>query len=552
VQPAMSYSGDEQGTKLAHAVVKHLRDRGIVVLWDEDLLLNSPPSVQESLLKAFSEASVVLLVLSPEYLRRFAQGDDSSAHRGVLFESRILLQRYYNHTRGELCPLVPVADMTLSVDAAPYLLNSLLFSRVDPDSGDGFDALASRIERIAGAVPSMRSADDDHAGEAVPPDRGSRRSMRAVVCDLEAAVPSAQGAADLVQEWLEFSQDADISATEFVSAFPAAERIIKAAGDVELMRQVDDACMRQLASEPLIDVDKQMKAQILIDGRAWHLRRCGRLMVAMEAVENGMTLAKELQDYRAVHRGHRHLAHLYRRRAEIGKDQIRDLESAEKHAKVAWDYFGKQSQADADIAASIYVLARIEYVRFRLTGARSALRRAASQAERATDMFPQDRAREEIELLLLRCEIATANGRIADAQRCLDRTVELLDPCGDQGASYTRLRGRAHQARAHIYYRQDAGLRARTKREAEAALAIYRKLGLSVATAECEWFLLRGNAVLARLHGRDVTLLERQCADHRIRIRAAKMFADQLDEGSVPYLGRRKALQRIIRRLTED
>jgi hypothetical protein len=550
----MSYSWDEQGRKLANAVVKHLRDRGIVVLWDEDLLLSSPSSVQESLLKAFSEAAVVLLILSPEYLRRFAQGDDSPARRGVLFESRILLQRYFNHTRSDLCPLVPVADMTLSVDAAPYLLNSLLFSRVDPDSGDGFDALASRIERIAGAVPGMSSVDGDHDGEVVPPERGSRRTMRAVVCDMEAAVPSAPGAAQLVHEWLEFSQDNDTSATEFLSAFLAAERIIKAAGDVDLMRLADDACMSQLAAEPLTDLDKQVKAQILIDGRAWHLRRRGRLMAAIEAIEDGLTLARNRLDHRTVNRGRRHLAHIYRRRAEIGKgpDQLRDLQTAEEHAKAAMDYFGKQSPSDAELAASIYVLARIEYARFRLTGARSALRRAAVQAERATDMFPQDRAREEIELLLLRCEIATDNGRITEAQRCLDRTADLLDPCGDQGASYKRLRGRAHEARAHLFCRQDSGLRTRARREAETALAIYRTLELPIAAAECEWFLLRGNAVLARLRGCDMTLLERQCADHRIRIRAAKMFADQIDEGSVRYFRRRKALRRIIQRLTED
>jgi TIR domain len=550
----MSYSWDEQGRKLAHAVVKHLRDRGIVVLWDEDLQLSSPSSVQESLLKAFSEAAVVLLVLSPEYLRRFAQGDDSSAHRGVLFESRILLQRYYNHTRHELCPLVPVADMTLSVDAAPYLLNSLLFSRVDPDSGDGFDALVVRIKQIAGAVPSTSAVDSDHAGEVVPPERGSRRTMRAVVCEMEAAVPSAPGAADLVHEWLAFSQDAGTSATEFLSAFPAAQRIIKAAGDVDLMGQADDACMSQLASEPLPDLDKQMKAQILIDGRAWHLRRRGRLMAAIEAIEDGIALARGRLDHQTVHRGRRHLAHIYRRRAEVGKgpDQLRDLQRAEEHARAAMDYFGKQIPPDAETAASIYVLARIKYAGFRLTGARSALRHAAVLAEQATDMFPQDRAREEVELLLLRCEIATDNRRIPDAQRCLDRTADLLDLCGDEGASYTRLRGRAHQARAHLFYTQDGALRTRARREAEAALAIYRRLELPIATAECEWFLLRGNHVLTRLHGRDVTLLERQCADHRIRISAAKMFADQIDEGSVPYFRRRKALRRIIQRLTED
>jgi hypothetical protein len=320
---------------------------------------------------------------------------------------------------------------------------------------------------------------------------------------------------------------------------------------VDLMRLADDACMSQLASEPLTDLDKQMKARILIDGRAWHLRRCGRLMPAIEAIEDGIALARGGLDHRTVNRGRRHLAHIYRRRAEIGNgpDQLRDLQRAEEHAKAAMDYFSKQSPSDAETAASIYVLARIEYARFRLTGARSALRHAAVQAEQATDMFPPDRAREEIELLLLRCEIATDSGRITEAQRCLDRTAELLDPCGDQGASYTRLRGRAHQARAHLFYRQDGGLRTRAKREAEAALAIYQKLGLPIATSECEWFLLRGDPVLARLRDRDLTLLERQCADHRIRIRAAEMFAEQIDEGGVRLFRRTKALRRIIQRL---
>src|SRR5437764_13914593 len=122
---AISYTHDGVGRKIAQALVEALRGRGIEVVWDCDAPLVNPVSLPEWITQQMAE-NPVLTVLSPEYVRRFGNGDDDPHRKGGLFESRLLLRRIFDYTRSAGCPIIPVAVPGFSADLAPVVLKNLV------------------------------------------------------------------------------------------------------------------------------------------------------------------------------------------------------------------------------------------------------------------------------------------------------------------------------------------------------------------------------------------------------------------------------------------
>jgi hypothetical protein len=89
----MSYCRDAAGKALAHTVATQLSAAGFKVTWDKEIHDTNPASIVEWMHETFEKADVVLMILSPEYLRRFGNSYGTDAHLGVLIESRNLMRR---------------------------------------------------------------------------------------------------------------------------------------------------------------------------------------------------------------------------------------------------------------------------------------------------------------------------------------------------------------------------------------------------------------------------------------------------------------------------
>ena len=530
---AVSYCHSD-GKSLTETIARGLRDYlpHVRVIWDREI--RSPASLQTWILDAFSKADVVILVLTHDYVEHFGRPDSPPEHRGVQFESKILLGRYYELPEQTKCLLVPVADVDLPLDNIPLILKIMVIHRVDQAKGTGFTELYKRVADVSSRDIDQHRLDKFHQVLGDSPSVMPRSRLREARGALEAAQPSGQEALGLVESWLALADPSQRS-PEFVHGFLAAERIIKAHGDHDLMRRVVDVCLDQLSINEPSTTEKQLRAQLLIHGRSWHLRREGDLPGAIAATEEGINLAGQANDYHTKARGARCRARINRKWAETGQkaDRADRLSLAKRNALEALDLFNKVG-GSGEIATSLYVLARVEYAHFRLLNDKTALRRAKDATEQVRAEFPQDLVRDRISLLLLRVDIHTAMRRFSRAHHFIDQGFGLLENSAGYGASYEELRARAHLCRARLLLREGGkNQRAQAFVEAQRALDRYKSLGLHADIAEYKWILLHQTAANDGVCKGEIAWFERNVPNAQTRYEAAHRLRKRIADGSV-------------------
>ncbi|MFI6302427.1 toll/interleukin-1 receptor domain-containing protein [Amycolatopsis thailandensis] len=535
----ISYAHDTQGRKVAQALADALRKRGVDVLWDRDLPEGNPVSLPEWIVTSVT-AYPVLCVLSPDYVLRFGAGDGTAARKGTLFESRVLQRRIYDHTDPGGCPVIPVAGLGFSADLAPVVLKNLVISRFDAETEDGLEQIVRRLLALRPApVPAGPiAASVQVSGEMT------------LVQDLEAVAPTSAIGPALVHDWLAAVPVLDRAA--LLRALPAVERIIKAAGDTEAMRQMTDCCLRALPDRSPAAGDRRARAWLLIRCQAWHLHRRHELAAAVSTVDEGIRLAKECGDGGLVASGKRLLATLHCELAEVSSPYARrhHLALAVENARAASAMFDALDPAGDEYGACRNVLAGIWFTRYRLDRRRSALKLANKLAAQAVGYLPKDRAREYHELVILRARICIARGELPRARGLIDKALaSLADHAGD-GASYTELLGAAHLARAELRLKEngrDALVNA--AREVSLALGFFDEISLPYASATCRWLLAKLVPETAGVERGDVRICERLFADSRVRLLGLEERSRRIGECVGGRWTRRTEWKEIARKL---
>lgn len=529
------------GRELAARVADHFGSKSdIAVRYDTEIPETNPMSLPQWMVDGISGSDVVIMLLTPDYIRYASTLDKTSEHHGIRFEYRLILERYYRHDKPDGCPIIPVAAMDMPVDTLPGFITMMDVSHL----GDGSDSLERLYQRVI-AVPTQPQTT---AGVVRVPAAGAGctidgDALRQAVETLRDLPPIDSQAIMAVRECLRRAEH-DSASLELARAFELAERIIKAAGDHELMRQTVDSCLTALDTHQ--SGDHRLRAKVLIHGRAWYLRSLDQLPEAVACVEDGIRHAVKDKDDRTVARGHRALARIYRRLAEIGGRHSAGeyLDLAMREARAAQDRF--QCSGDpVEIPTALYVRARIEFARYQLLGKRRALRRAHRLMSKREAQFPLHYVRHRIEKELLRCQIHTESWRRSKtAGRALESAWRLLDQNSSEGASYDRLRALAHRASARLAMKSGHG---NARQEADDARKIYAELHMTIEFEECQWLLYLLTARVGSLRRREVAALQRTVLDPILRLAIAAEFMEQIRRGEVRQLwGRRRALRRLI------
>lgn len=538
----ISYAHDAEGKRLAQALVNGLPRRGVEVVWDRDWPLDNPVSMPEWISRYMTEYPV-LTVLSPDYVHRFGNGDGTPVRRGVLFESRILQRRIFDHTWPDGCPIIPVADLTFSADLAPAALKNLIIARFEPESGDGLDQIVRRLLAL-----------DRQGWRPSTPSSALFDGVNSLISRLEAAAPSSADSA-LVRDWLLSARQRKPGCTEVGRAFRASERIIKSAGDADLMGDLVDCCLGCLPVGRLSAEETAVKALVLLHGQAWRLYRQHELAAAVVVAEEGVELSIRCDDRRLGAFGLRQLAILRCAQAkdsppEQGDRRHRYLARALDHASQARALFDT-IRDDVEYGACTKVLAQIHFARYRLDGQRSALRDADRLADQAVGYLDgdQDRTRDYHDLSILRALIAVARRDWPKATELLEKVSADLGRRTGDGASYTELVGWAHLAAARLRWGEGGwDAVASAAWEANRALDIFTQLDLPYAVAESRWLLASLVPATAGVRRDDVKTCERLFADPRERLRAVEERRRRIGERAGGRWVRRRSEWREIQR----
>ncbi|MFK0249128.1 toll/interleukin-1 receptor domain-containing protein [Amycolatopsis azurea] len=535
----ISYAHDTEGRKVAQALAEALRRRGVEVVWDRDLPEGNPVSLPEWIVDSVLNHPV-LCVLSPDYVLRFGACDGTATRKGVLFESRVVQRRIYDHTDSGGCPVIPVADPGFSADLAPALLKNLVISRFDAESEDGLDQIVRRLLALGPMPAPVRTT------IAPEPVDANVALLRA----LEAASPSAASSPGLVHEWLGIVPDS--SRDELFRALPAVERIVKASGSVELMLRVTGCCFRALPDEMTTIEDRKIRAWLLLRCQAWQQHRMHELTAAVSTVEEGIRLARACNDGWMVAFGKRLLATLHCGLAEDSRPDARrhHLDQAVECAKDASARFYAFDPAGGEYGACRNVLAGIWFTRYRLERRRSALNRANRLAGEAVGYLPPDRAREYHELLILRVRICIARGELSRARELVDKALMSLAGHVNDGASYAELLGSAHLARAELRLKESGrDALANAEKDISLALESFDDISLPYSSATCQWLLAKLAPGVAGVERADIRICERLFADPRVRLRGLEERSRRIEE----YVGgrwtRRAEWKEIARKL---
>ena len=155
----VSYS-QLDGGPLAELLVDTLRARGVMAHWDQDVPSHGPSSLQEWMDDQV-DRNVVLCVVSSAYADRFAHDRAPDHGRGVVYESRAIRTRLYDHTAPDGCPVIPVVDATMPSVNVPTVLRRLKITAVDSATGAGIEEVVQRVRTLtgptAGTGPPPRS-----------------------------------------------------------------------------------------------------------------------------------------------------------------------------------------------------------------------------------------------------------------------------------------------------------------------------------------------------------------------------------------------------------
>lgn len=506
---------------MAEALVRGLESEGLDVLYDRDDLQNVA-SQPEWMARAIERYTTICL-LTDSYVEAIAHGDESAAHQGTIFETRAVLSKLYYHTKLHDCPVIPVAAPDFCANKAPHVLNRLMISRFDWETGEGLAQIVGRVRNLPGQEGTYGAPSDPAASTTEEAPRSGQRKIRDIILDLERALPSDPGSIEFVREWVKFV-DKEALSSEFVEGFAPAERIIKSSGHSDLMHDVADRCLEFINGTNLLDSERRTRAMVLICGRAWALCLQRDLDAALKATEEGIQVASECGDRWLLALGKRCLAYIHRELAEEteGDECESHVRRAIEFADAARRIFESVDHQSREIGSSLHVLAHVYFTKHRLLGDREARWTAASVADKAVKRFPILEVKEYYALQLLRAEISVASGRLETAEEFLDKVTAFLEEREAAGYRYRDYYARVLLARAELRYRRDRRPSGAAKREAAMALEIFDELKMRHSGAICRWFILTldpGSMGLARA---DVKILGRLCPEPHARMRAVK------------------------------
>jgi hypothetical protein len=529
----VSYAHDDVGKRLEQELVGKLRGRGYSVTSDRDMPEANPASMQEWMRERIAEG-IVLCVLSPDYVARFATGSGSSVRSGVLYESRAIVQRLYEFTEKDNCPIIPVALPDFGIKVVPSDLCRLVISKIDVDDDALFEGLVKRIM----ALENKQSGANVPGGSSpsvVPPeplalartDKGMSR-LRTVMHDLETTAPDSAQALDLVHEWLALSADPNCCDTWFVNAFPFAERVAKSTGDIRLMRDLSDTCLRVLAAaEPKLKTEYQLEARVLICGRGWHLQRDHLLDEAMDANKRGIQLAEKYEDARTEAFGKKCLGRIQRILAEeaAAPEQAHLLRESVSSLVKARELFARiAGTRDAEVGDCFSLEARTHLVRYQLTSNEDALRQSEEALVAAERILAPGASKDYLDFVILKAELELVNDKFESGLKLVGEAIERL--LSRQGAQYSEILARAYRVRASLRLAaQGDGGQEYAVRDFERAADIFSKLGQLHAAALCEWDMIpleRPAWLSLNVPREELGELARQARDPRERLDALR------------------------------
>ncbi|MBW4717557.1 hypothetical protein [Saccharothrix obliqua] len=544
------YAHDDEGRWAVPVLRAALAGRGVDVVTDHDLSRLSPSSMQ-AWMDVEIGRRIVLCWLSPDFTHAFTDDGGHPPRLGLRYEIRAIRQRIYYHRDGAGCPVVPVALPGFRAEEAPDTLRALEIHRFDPATGAGADRLAARVAALAGGervhVPGVE------AYGVRAHENGRERALRQVIHDLEATDPRSGQAVALVREVLRLARGPGCDC-DLPKAFHAGERVIKAAGDIALMREFAAECLRVLRAEPRVRADCELEANVMVCAQGWHLQREGRLWEALRVTEDGVKIAERHQDRRTAALGLRRLGSIRQvlAHATRGVEQKHNLELGDEAVLNAQRLFAAvHGKRGREVGVCLTMRARAQLGRFELLGDIDGRVRAGELAFRANAVLMPAHGSDYYDLLLLFAEIALANKRYQAAKDRLNHVIELIG--APATAPVSEVLGHALRTRARVLVAR--GNRPDAAHDLRRALEIYTGLGQEPAAAGCRWALVKLDPAATttyKLSNADVNALEEATPDAGKRLGALKL-AERLDEQGFPGRPRlRPDWSLLVERLDEE
>jgi TIR domain len=471
----ISYSHDQQGKAFVEALGRGLEARDVAVLWDRLLPADNPLSMPQWMEHKLA-SSVVICVLTPDYVRGFDHETADGTRRGTRYEIRILRQRLYDTDKLFDCPIIPVAAPDFPAAEVPSVLRSLVVQRFDPTTGHGLDRLVARVNALGGKAD----------GRTVSVPSTPMPGYRDLLYEMEQVDHVDPAGLDVVGRLLALPDDRD-QAVVLGEAFPTIEKCVKTAGDTRLMRELSQKCLRMLRSnEQRLTCDLRLEARILICGKAWHLQREHKLDEALETTRQGIDLARRHGDSRTEAYGLKCLGRLHRIVAEDGLDRSAEwhLDESKRlimEAVTRFEAIDGASHSSGEVGACHSLLARTELVRHRQLDEDAALARALAAMVRAERLLDTNCGKDYLDAVILRAEIEHELRHPTKARELLDQLIDRVQEWSTT-ADNSEILARAYLARARVAESRSTAVRYFRK-----AAAVFERLGLAHAAATANW-----------------------------------------------------------------
>jgi tetratricopeptide (TPR) repeat protein len=262
--------------------------------------------------------------------------------------------------------------------------------------------------------------------------------------------------------------------------FRVLDKLLKRRGDKRLVMEV---ATRSIDASGRVanrsDAMVQAEAIALICGRSWVYQRIGELWKARADGEHSLQLGEQIGWELNSAFAHKCLGRICRMEAEACEEPERSerLADSVRHLKEAIVRFSALRR-DVEVGDAWSLLARSRLVGRDLDGARAAV---AEAEQRLVDPAEKD----YVDLLIVRGDIAAANGERRVAEEDFGRAIELTR----ERAEHSEMLARALHRRGRL--RIDGGRVAAARDDLGQAVAIYRALGDPHLAAASELELMR-------------------------------------------------------------
>ncbi|MET9230448.1 hypothetical protein [Lentzea sp. NPDC003310] len=453
-------------------MVEVLRGHGFDVLWDADLSSSHPMSIQAWMENAVRERTVVVIV-TESYLKALLS-NDFTERLGVRYELGLIRQKLYHHVGAERCPVVVVVPPGIEMNSLPALLQQLVAHRFDPRTREGEEEL----------VRSLKALEEDrgvHSSPAVQ-ELDEVYRTRATLSDLQAEPLISDKAYVLARELVERGS----GDFELVRGFDSVSAVLKARGDVRLVRRLSEVCLQTLAIGPPVRGDEELKAKILVAGQAWHLLREHRFSEATLMAQDGTQIAEKWRDLKTAARGKRAEARVFLHLAAeaVGHDRKYYLGKCEHLLMVAKDLFrsiGGSTSEELGVCASLH--AELQLLRHESSQCADELAAAVRRAHVAETVLTPGTEPYHW-LAVLQARLCLADKKYTEGKELVTAVIATAD--------FPEVVAKSRQVRADLLFATRE--KAAALRDLLAAEESYRRLGCEHAADTCWWTIARSDA----------------------------------------------------------